>query len=200
MSTQINPKLVQDLRNKTGAGMMNCKKALQEANGNFEKAIDNLRQKGLASAEKKSDRKATEGIIEAYIHTGKKLGVLIEINCETDFVARRSEFQELARNIAMQIAASPTVNYISMNDIPLLIIEQENLIESVKKDLEGKPEIIKQNIIEGRIEKRLKTKSLLDQLYIKDNNKTVEELIKENITKLGENIKITKFIRFELGK
>jgi elongation factor Ts len=200
MSTEISPKLVQDLRNKTGAGMMNCKKALLEVNGNFEKAIEILRQKGLTSAENKFARNVREGLIESYIHTGRKLGVLVEVNCETDFVARRIEFQELAKDIAMQIAASPLINYVSINDIPPHIIEQERMIESVKEDLIGKPEIIKQKIIDGRIEKILKTKVLLDQPFIKDNTKTIEELIKEYISKLGENIKISKFIRFELGK
>lgn len=200
MSIEISPKLVQDLRSKTGAGMMNCKKALLEVNGDFDKAIEILRQKGLASADKKSDRKAAEGLIESYIHTGKKLGVLVELNCETDFVARRVEFQDLAKDIAMQIAASPTVDYISTADISKEVVEQERSIEAAKEDLAGKPEQIKQKIIDGRIDKILKTKSLLDQAYIKDNSKTIEELIKENIAKLGENIKVAKFIRFELGK
>jgi elongation factor Ts len=200
MNTEVNPKLVQDLRRKTGAGMMNCKKALLQVNGDFEKAIEVLRQKGLASAEKKSDRTAAEGLIEAYIHTGRKLGVLLEINCETDFVARRSEFQELAKDIAMQIAASPQVNYISMEDIPPKIIIQEKIIESIKDDLGEKPAEIREKIINGRVEKILKTKILFEQAFIKDNTKTIEDLIKEHIDKLGENIKIAKFTRFELGK
>ena len=199
MSVEISPKVVKELRQKTGAGMMNCKKALQETEGDFEKAIESLRQKGLASADKKAGRKASEGLIESYIHTGGKLGVLVEINCETDFVARRIEFQQLAKNIAMQIAACPSVNYVSVNDIPENVVAQEKAIEAGKDDLSNKPEEIKLKIVEGRIEKILKTQSLLDQPYIRDNNKTIEEIVKEAITQLGENIIIARFIRFQLG-
>jgi len=200
MSLEINPKLVKELRDKTGAGMMNCKKALQETEGDFEKAVEALRQKGLATADKKAGRQASEGLIESYIHTGGKLGVLVEVNCETDFVARRPEFQQLAKNIAMQIAASPTVNYVCVNDIPPEIVEREKSIEAGKEDLINKPEQIRAKIVEGRIEKILKTQSLLDQPFIRDNNQTVEELIKQTISQLGENIKIARFIRFQLGE
>ena len=178
---------------------MNCKKALQETEGDFEKAVESLRQKGLASADKKAGRKASEGLIESYIHTGGKLGVLVEINCETDFVARRPEFQQLAKNIAMQIAASPSVNYVSVSDIPEDVIQQEKAIEAGKDDLINKPEAIRSKIVDGRIEKILKTQSLLDQPFIRDNNKTIDEIIKEAICQLGENIKIARFIRFQLG-
>ncbi|CAM9107358.1 unnamed protein product [Chrysoparadoxa australica] len=200
MSTEIKSKTVKELRQKTGAGMMNCKKALMETNGNFDEAIEILRQKGLSSADKKSSRQANEGIIESYIHTGAKLGVLVEMNCETDFVARRSEFQELAKNIAMQIAASPTVNFVSTNDISQDIIDEEKRIESGKEDLINKPDNIKEKIVEGRIEKLFKTQSLLDQPFIRDSNITIEDLIKQNISLLGENIKISRFIRFQLGE
>ncbi len=200
MSLEISSKLVKELREKTGAGMMNCKKALQETEGNFEKAVESLRQKGLASADKKVGRKASEGLIEAYIHTGGKLGVLVEVNCETDFVARRPEFQQLAKNIAMQIAACPTVNYVSVSDIPPEVRETEENIEASKEDLINKPEAIKSTIVKGRIEKILKTQSLLDQPFIRDNNQTVEEVIKQTISLLGENIKINRFIRFQLGE
>jgi elongation factor Ts len=200
MSLEISPKLVKELREKTGAGMMNCKKALQETEGDFDKAVETLRQKGLASADKKSGRKASEGLIESYIHTGGKLGVLLEVNCETDFVARRPEFQQLAKNIAMQIAASPTVNYVSVNDIPPEVVEREKIIEAGKEDLANKPEAIRAKIVEGRIEKILKTQSLLDQPFIRDNTQTVEELIKQTISKLGENIKVARFMRFQLGE
>lgn len=200
MNAEISPKLVKELREKTGAGMMNCKKALLETKGDFEKAVESLRQKGLASADKKADRLASEGIIESYIHTGGKLGVLVEVNCETDFVARRPEFQQLVKNIAMQIAASPTVNYVSINDIPLEVIEYEKNIEAKKDDLKNKPEVIKAKIVEGRIEKILRTQSLLDQPFIRDNNQTIEELIKQTISQLGENIKINRFIRYQLGE
>ena len=200
MSLEISPKLVKELREKTGAGMMNCKKALQETEGDFEKAVESLRQKGLASADKKAGRKASEGVIESYIHTGGKLGVLVEVNCETDFVARRPEFQQLAKNIAMQIAASPTVNYVSVNEIPTEVIEREKSIEAGKDDLANKPEQIREKIVEGRIEKILKTQSLLDQSFIRDNNQTVDEVIKQIISQLGENIKVARFIRFQLGE
>lgn len=200
MSLEISPKLVKELREKTGAGMMNCKKALQESEGDFEKAVESLRQKGLASADKKAGRQASEGLIEAYIHTGGKLGVLVEVNCETDFVARRPEFQQLAKNIAMQIAACPTVNYVSTNDIPPEVVEREKTIEAGKEDLSTKPEAIKLKIVEGRIEKILRTQSLLDQPFIRDNNQTIDELIKQTISQLGENIKISRFTRFQLGE
>lgn len=200
MSLEISPKLVKELREKTGAGMMNCKKALQETEGDFEKAVESLRQKGLASADKKAGRKASEGVIESYIHTGGKLGVLVEVNCETDFVARRPEFQQLAKNIAMQIAASPTVNYVSVSEIPADVIEREKSIEAGKDDLANKPEQIREKIVEGRIEKILKTQSLLDQSFIRDNNQTVDEVIKQTISQLGENIKVARFIRFQLGE
>lgn len=200
MDFKISAELVKQLREKTGAGMMNCKKVLQENEGNFDKAIESLRQKGLAFADKKGVRKTSEGIIESYIHTGGKLGVLVEVNCETDFVARRPEFQQLVKDIAMQIAACPDVNYVSITDIPISIIEREKNIEANKKDLNNKSDQIKSKIVEGRIDKILRTQSLLDQLYIRDNTKTIEELIKQTIAQIGENIKITRFIRFQLGK
>jgi elongation factor Ts len=200
MTFEISPKLVKELREKTGAGMMNCKKALQETEGDFEKAVEILRQKGLSYADKKSGRQASEGVIESYIHTGNKLGVLVEVNCETDFVARRPEFQQLAKNIAMQIAASPTVNYVSVKDIPTEVVEREKSIEAGKNDLANKPEQIRAKIVEGRIEKILKTQSLLDQQFIRDNNQTVDELIKQTISQLGEKIQVARFIRFQLGE
>jgi elongation factor Ts len=200
MTIEISSKLVKELREKTGAGMMNCKKALQETQGNFEKAVESLRQKGLASADKKADRKASEGIIESYIHTGAKLGVLVEVNCETDFVARRTEFQELTKNIAMQIAACPSINYVSLSNNPTEVIEKERFIESGKEDLINKPVEIKEKILDGRVQKILKMQSLLDQPFIKDPNITIDELIKQKISLLGENIKISRFTRFQLGE
>ena len=199
MTLEISSDLVKELRQKTGAGMMNCKKALQETNGDFDEAIKTLRQKGLASADKKVDRKAIEGLISSYIHTGGKIGVLVEVNCETDFVARREEFQELTKNIAMQIAASPEVIYISFEDIPQDIFIAEKAIELKKDDLGTKPEDIKEKIILGRVEKTLKHLSLLNQPFIRNPNITVEELIKEKISLFGENIKISKFTRYTLG-
>ena len=200
MEIKINPILVKELREATGAGMMNCKKALQETNGNYKEAIKNLRQKGLALADKKASRLTSEGIIGSYIHTGKKLGVLYEINCETDFVARRPEFQEFAKNIGMQIAASPTVSYISLNEIPDKVIEFERIIESNKDDLKSKPEPIKTKIITDRTNKILKTRSLLNQPFIKDTNQTVENVLKQLVSLTGENIKIARFVKFQLGE
>lgn len=200
MKTEVSAQAVKELRDKTSAGMMDCKKALQESNGDMEKAMETLRQKGLASAAKKSTRIATEGVIEAYIHMGGKLGVLVELNCETDFVARRPEFQELAKNIAMQIAASPSVEYISINEIPEDIVEKEKEQERLKDDLAKKPKDIKEKIVLGRIQKRLKELSLLDQEFIRESSITIEELLKQNIAKLGENIQIRRFERFKLGE
>lgn len=199
MESKINPILVKELREITGAGMMSCKKALQESNGNYNEAIKILRQKGLALADKKIGRLTTEGIIGSYIHTGNKLGVLYEINCETDFVARRIEFQEFSKNIGMQIAASPNVNFISVTDIPDEVVEFEKNIESNKEDLKTKPDHIKMKIINNRINKTLKTRSLLDQPFIKDNSQTVETVLKQLISITGENIKIARFVKFQLG-
>jgi len=180
--------------------MMDCKKALQEADGDFQKAEEALKKKGLAVADKKSSRIATEGIVEAYIHMGGKLGILVEVNCETDFVARRAEFQELARNIAMQIAACPQVQYINAADIPPEIAENEKKIEIEKDDLGNKPLEIKEKIVEGRIQKKLKEMVLLEQAFIRDSSMTIEELVKKNISTLGENIQIRRFERFVLGE
>lgn len=200
MAAEISAKTVKELRDKTAAGMMDCKKALQESNGDFEKAMESLRKKGLASANKKSDRIATEGIIESYIHMGGKLGVLVEVNCETDFVARREEFQELARNVAMQIAASPAVKFVSLKEIPTSIIEEEKKVELEKDDLANKPQEIKEKIVEGRIQKRLNEMILLEQSFIRDSDITIEELVKRNIALMGENIQIRRFERFNLGE
>ena len=200
MAAEISAKIVKELRDKTSAGMMDCKKALQEAGGDFAKAEEALKKKGLATAAKKSDRIATEGIVEAYIHMGGKLGILVEVNCETDFVARRSEFQELARNIAMQIAACPQVQYINEADIPADIAEREKKVEMEKDDLGNKPADIKEKIVEGRIQKKLKEMVLVDQAFIRDSSMTIGELVKQNISTLGENIQIRRFERFVLGE
>ena len=200
MATESSAKIVKELRDKTSAGMMDCKKALQEADGDFAKAEEALKKKGLATADKKSDRIATEGIVEAYIHMGGKLGVLVEVNCETDFVARRPEFQELARNVAMQIAACPQVEYINIADIPPEVAEEEKKVEMGKDDLGNKPVEIKEKIVEGRIQKKLKEKALLDQVFIRDTSMTIEELVKKNIAEMGENIQIRRFEKFNLGE
>ncbi|MEO0801925.1 MAG: translation elongation factor Ts [Cyanobacteria bacterium J06642_2] len=196
----INARLVKELRDKTGAGMMDCKKALVETDGDVEEAIAWLRQKGLASAAKKSGRVAAEGLVESYIHTGGRIGILVEVNCETDFVARREEFKDLAKNIAMQIAACPNVEYVGVADIPADITKREKDIEMGRDDLDGKPEQIKEKIVQGRIDKRLKELSLLDQPYIKDQSITVDELIKQSVALMGENIQVRRFTRYVLGE
>ena len=283
----ITAKLVKDLRDKTGAGMMDCKKALNETDGNVDKALEWLRKKGIASAEKKSGRVAAEGSIGSYIHTGSRVGVLLELNCETDFVARGDIFQSLLRDISMQVAACPNVEYVSIDEIPeevvekalewlrkkgiasaekksgrvaaegsigsyihtgsrvgvlielncetdfvargdifqsLLkdvsmqvaacpnveyvsideipedVVEKEKQIEMGRDDLSGKPEQIKEKIVQGRIAKRLNELVLLSQPYIKDSSLTVEDLVKQAAAKIGENIKVRRFTRYTLGE
>lgn len=197
---EITTKQVQELRAKTGAGIKDCKKALEETDADPIKAAEYLRQKGLASATKKASRVAAEGIVHSYIHFGARIGVLVEINCETDFVARREELKELADNVAKQIAACPNVEYVSTADIPAEIVTKEREIESGKDDLSGKPEAIKDKILQGRIDKRLKEMSLLDQPYIKEQSKTVDELVKETAAKLNENIRVRRFSRYVVGE
>ncbi len=197
---EISAKLVKELRDKTGAGMMDCKKALSESGGDATKATEWLRQKGIATAEKKAGRTAAEGAVGSYIHTGARVGVLVEVNCETDFVARGDVFQELLRNVAMQIAACPGVEYVSTDQIPAEISEREKSIEMGRDDLEGKPEQMKVKIVEGRIGKRLKELALLDQPFIKDSAVTVAEMVKQVAGKVGENIQVRRFTRFTLGE
>ncbi len=196
----ITAKLVKDLRDKTGAGMMDCKKALNETDGNVDKALEWLRKKGIASAEKKSGRVAAEGSIGSYIHTGSRVGVLLELNCETDFVARGDIFQSLLKNVSMQVAACPNVEYVSIDEIPKDVVEKEKQIEMGRDDLSGKPEQIKEKIVEGRIAKRLNELVLLSQPYIKDSSLTVEDLVKQAAAKIGENIKVRRFTRYTLGE
>ncbi len=198
--SNITAKLVKDLRDKTGAGMMDCKKALKETDGNLDKAIEWLRKKGIASAEKKSGRVAAEGAIGSYIHTGSRVGVLLELNCETDFVARGEIFQSLLKDISMQVAACPNVEFVSVDDVPQDVVEKEKLIEMGRDDLARKPEQIREKIVEGRIAKRLKELVLLDQPYIKDSALTVEQLVKQTAGKIGENIKVRRFTRYTLGE
>lgn len=197
---EISAKIVKELRDKTGAGMMNCKKALTDNNGDFDKAMESLRLKGEAIADKKASRSANEGLIEAYIHTGSKLGILLEVNCETDFVSRKPEFKELAQNLGMQIAACPDIEVISLEQISPELKQKEWDFESSKDDLANKPEEIKNKIIEGRVAKRLKTKVLLEQDYIRDSSFTVDAYLKQKISLFGENIKIARFSRFTLGE
>ena len=196
----ITSEQIKLLREKTGAGMLNCKNALMENNGDFDKAVEFLRQKGLASAEKKLTRSTKQGIVSTYIHTGSKIGVLLELNCETDFVARRIEFQNLAKNLAMQVAASAGVNYVSLQDIPESIWDSEMRIESEREDVKSKPENIRNAIVKGRVEKTLKTFTLLNQSCIRDPQLTVEEYIKNHVSLLGENIQINRFCKFIVGE
>jgi len=197
---EITAQQVKELREKTGAGMMDCKRALTENAGDITKAIEWLRQKGITSAEKKASRVAAEGMIGSYIHTGSRIGVLVEVNCETDFVARREEFKKLVNDVAMQIAACPNVEYVKVADIPVEIAAKEKEIEMGRDDLANKPDNIKEKIVAGRIEKRLKELSLLDQPFIRDQNISIEELIKQAIAALGENIQVRRFQRFVLGE
>ena len=196
----ITAKLVKDLRDQTGAGMMDCKKALNETDGNLEKASEWLRKKGIASAEKKSGRVAAEGSIGSYIHTGSRVGVLLELNCETDFVARGEIFQSLLKDVSMQVAACPNVEYVSIDEIPSEVVKKEKQIEMGRDDLAGKPEQIKEKIVEGRIAKRLNELVLLSQPYIKDSSLTVEDLVNQAAAKIGENIKVRRFTRYTLGE
>lgn len=200
MMVDISAQLVRELRQKTGVGMMDCKKALQASNGNVEKAIEWLRQKGIASAVNKSERITAEGLIESYIHTGAKVGVLLEVNCETDFVARSEAFQILVKDITMQIAAYSNIEYVNISDIPNDIIEREKVIEMGRDDLANKPDNIKEKIVQGRIQKRLKEMSLMEQPYMREQNITVEQRVNQAISVLGENIKVRRFVRFVLGE
>jgi len=200
MKTEIDAQTVKKLREETGAGMMNCKKALAENNGDYEKAIESLRLKGMATADKKASRNTDEGIIYAYIHTGSKLGILVEVNCETDFVARRPEFTDLAKNIAMQIASNPEIQIVSNDDISEEKKNEAWKFESAKDDLKNKPEEIQNKIIQGRVDKNLKRQVLLEQEFIRDPNITVNDYIKQVVGVIGENIRVKRFTRYVLGE
>ncbi len=196
---EISAKQVKELRDKTGAGMMNCKKALADAGGDLAKAVDILREKGIAKAATRSGRSAKEGAVISYIHPGDKLGVLLELNCETDFVARTDDFKELSRNIAMQIAAAnPQV--VRREELDEEILNKEREIYRAQALNEGKPEQIVDKIIIGRIEKFYQEVCLLDQPFIRDQDKTVKDILNETIGKLGENLIIRRFERFALGE
>ena len=196
---KIEAKLVKELRLKTGAGMMDCKNALLKSNGNLNDAIDHLRKSGITKAEKKGARQTKEGIVYSYIHAGSRLGVLLEINCETDFVAKTDGFSELAHNVAMQIAATNPISLdISSIDQSLVAREKEIFKEQAKSD--GKPKHIIEKMIEGRLQKFYQDSCLLEQTYIKDPEKKIKDLITETIATLGENISINRFIRFAIGE
>ena len=190
---------VKELRERTGAGMMECKKALVESAGDFDKAVDALRKAGIAKAEKRADRSASEGLVEAYIHPGNRVGVLIEVNCETDFVARTPEFAELVRNIAMQAAAAGA-EYTRREDVPAERIEKEKEIFAAQLEREGKPAAMIAKIVEGKVNKFYSEVCLLEQPYIKDDKLTVSELVKAASSKTGENIVVRRFSRFLLGQ
>lgn len=195
----ITAEMVKELRERSGAGMMDCKKALTETGGNIEKAIDYLREKGLAAAAKKASRVAAEGIVEAYIHMGGKIGVLLELNCETDFVAKTEGFKALAKDIAMHIAASSPI-CIAREEVPEEKLEHEREILRAQALNEGKPAQIVDKMVTGRIEKYYKEVCLLEQPFVKDPDKTIKELVTTSIAKIGENISIRRFARFQLGE
>jgi elongation factor Ts len=195
----ISANLVKELRERTGAGMMDCKKALTETNGDTEKAIEFLREKGLSAAAKKAGRIATEGVIETYIHGGGRIGVMLELNCETDFVAKTDDFKELAKDIAMHIAAAKP-EFLKPEEVPTEELEKEKSILRAQALNEGKPEKIVDKMVEGRIAKFFKDVCLLEQPFVKDPDKTVSQLITEKIAKIGENISIRRFVRYELGE
>jgi elongation factor Ts len=196
---EISMAMVKELRERTQAGVMDCKKALQETNGDIDKAITLLREKGLAAAAKKAGRVANEGIVDSYIHAGGRIGVLIEVNCETDFVAKNETFRTLVRDLAMQVAASRPL-YISRDQIPESVLEEERSVYAATARNEGKPEHIIGRIVEGRLERFYKEVCLLEQPFIKDPDKTVEDLVKETIATLGENISVRRFTRYEMGE
>ncbi len=195
----INAQMVKELRKKTSAGMMDCKKALKATEGDLEKAIEYLRKKGMDAAASKLNREALNGKVESYIHLYGKIGVLVEVNCETDFVVNTKEFKEFVKDIAMQITAS-NPKYISREDVPNDIIEKEKEIFYAQVEKSGKPAKIIEKIVEGKLEKYFQTNCLKEQLFIKDNSKNINQLLLELIAKLGENIVIKRFARFQLGE
>jgi elongation factor Ts len=197
---EISAQQVKNLRSKTGAGFMECKQALKETGGDFEKAIEYLRKKGIATAAKKAGRETSQGLIHSYIHGNGRIGVLLEINCETDFVARVDKFKELAKDMAMQIAAFNPI-YVNREDIPKNIIEKEKEIYKSQVEDDKKPPQIVDKIVTGKLEKNFFEKvCLLEQPFIRDDKKTIKDVITENIASLGENVNIKRFVRFELGE
>lgn len=195
---EISAKMVKELREKTGAGMMDCKKALTESNGDMDKAVEILRKKGIAKAEKKASREVKDGLVEAYIHAGGKLGTLVEVNCETDFVAKTEDFKNFVRNIAMQIAATDPIA-VSREDVPESIIEKELEIYRAQAKDSGKPDNIIDKIATGKLEKYYAENILMEQAYVRNPDMTVRDLLNETIAKLGENITIRRYARFRIG-
>jgi elongation factor Ts len=195
----ISATMVRDLREKTGAGMMDCKKALAESGGNFEKAVDYLRQKGLATAAKRAGRVASEGRIGSYIHAGAKIGVLVEVNCETDFVAKTDDFQNFAKDLAMQIAASNPL-FVRREEVPPEALEKEREIYRIQAREAGKPEKVIDKIVDGKLEKYYGEVCLLEQVFVKDTDIKIQDLLNGLIGKLGEKIEIRRFARFQVGE
>lgn len=196
---EITAAMVKELRERTGCGMMDCKRALQETNGDIEKAIDELRTKGLAKAAKKAGRIASEGIVYSYIHAGSRIGVLVEVNCETDFVAKTDQFKGLAHDLAMQIAAA-NPEFVKREDVPEATIEHEKAVLKAQALEEGKPEKIIDKMVEGRVEKFYKDNCLMEQAFIKDPDKNVQQLVLEVVAAIGENVSVRRFARFEVGE
>jgi elongation factor Ts len=195
----VSASAVKELRERTGAGMLDCKKALDETNNDIDKAIALLREKGLAAAANKAGRIATEGVVESYIHAGGRIGVIVEVNCETDFVANTDQFREFARDVAMQIAAA-NPKFVRREEVPGDELEKEREILKAQALNEGKPEKIVEKMVEGRISKYYEEYCLLEQSFIKDPDKTISTLLNEKISAIGENISIRRFVRFELGE
>ena len=196
---EVTATLIKDLRERTGAGMADCKKALTEVAGDMDKAIDYLRTKGLAKAAKKAGREATEGAVVSYIHAGGRIGVLVEVNCETDFVARNEDFQAFTRDVAMQIAAMGPM-FVRKDEVSEDVVAREREVLLAKAKESGKPEPVIAKMVDGQISKWMKEICLLDQSFVKDPDKTIEQLQQELIAKIGENIKVRRFVRFELGE
>jgi len=196
---EISAGLVKELRERTGAGMMDCKKALEDSAGNMDKAIEFLRIKGLSKAAKKAERETSEGLVVSYIHPGNRIGVLLEVNCETDFVARTDEFQALVRNLSMHIAAAAPLG-VTREDIPQQLVDKEREVFRAQALEEGKPAAVLDKIVQGRVEKFFTEVALMDQVYVKDNDKKIRDIVNEAISKLGENIRVTRFARFQLGQ
>lgn len=195
---EISVERIKELRELTGAGVLDAKNALEAANGDFEEATEALRKKGLARAEKRSEREASEGVIEVYAHPGSRVGVMLELNCETDFVARNEEFQELAHDLALHVAAMAP-KYASRDDVPGDVLEEETAAIQAQAEAEGKPDTIVEKIVEGRLSKYFAETVILEQPFVKDDSVLVDELIKNAISKMGENIILRRFVRYELG-
>ena len=198
MATQVSAKEVSALRGRTGAGMMDCKKALIETNGDVDKAVDYLKQKGMLKAEKRAGRTAAQGVIESYVHFNSKVGVMVELNCETDFVARTDDFKMLARDIALHVASANPIA-VTADEVHESVIEHERSIFEAQVEESGKPEAVHAKIVDGKMKKFLQERVLLDQMFVKDDKKSVGDLVKQVSGKVGENIVVRRVVRYELG-